>query len=243
MSRVLVSVNILDNVNAQVYGSHCQEWFRLGRTCPKDDFILFHPNRFSIDNARNQAATYALMYECDYIYFIDDDMILSPNTFISLRNADADIAQALTFIRNYPFNCMAFKKIEPGKMNYFNDYTEHINDQGLIECEAVGFACVLIKTELLRKIQPPYFVTSSGTTEDVYFCVKVRQKLGSDVRIVVDSKVPTGHLLHPQTISAHNRNEMLEHYAKFDIDGRSEDRGKEYLEQCKQVFSLKSLVS
>lgn len=234
MSKTLVCVNVLDNVNSQVYGSHCQEWFRLGRNT-SDDFILFHPNRLSIDNARNQAAKFALEMECDYLFFIDDDMILHPNTYRSLKQADGDIVQALTFIRGYPFHVMAFKKIAPDKLDFFDDYLDHVDAEGLFESEAVGFACVLIKVnETLKKIRPPYFVTGVWSTEDVYFCCKLRDKVGSNIRILVDTKCPTGHLLNPEALSVHNHDVLSKFHKPLSIP--EEDRGKEYLRTCKETL-------
>lgn len=234
MSKTLVCVNVLDNVNSQVYGSHCQEWFRLGRNT-SDEFILFHPNRLSIDNARTQAAKLAMQLECDFLYFIDDDMILSPNTYQSLKSASGDIVQALTFIRGYPFHCMAFKKVGTGVLDYFDDYAKFVNSEGLVEAEAVGFACCLINVNTtLKKIKPPYFVTGIQATEDVYFCCKVKDKLGDSVKIYVDTKRPTGHLLNPEVISAYNH-DVLSKFHK-PIREPDEDRGEEYLNQCKQTL-------
>src|SRR6187431_1639112 len=138
--KTLVCTNVLDNVNSLAYGSHMQEWFRMGRNT-QDEFILFHPNRFSIDNARNQAANFALQNECDYLYFIDDDMILAPNTYASLKSCDADVAMALSFIRGYPFHVMAFKKDPKNSsgLTYYDDLLEHMKFGGIIECEAIGF--------------------------------------------------------------------------------------------------------
>jgi glycosyltransferase involved in cell wall biosynthesis len=232
--KTLVCVNVLDNVNAQVYGSHCQEFFKLGRTTA-DEFILFYPNRLSIDNARNQAALLALNYDCDYLYFIDDDIILHPNTYQSLKDAKADIAAALTFIRGYPFHCMAFKRIDSEKLDFFDDFYEHVDADGLFNAEAVGFACALINCTMLRLINPPFFVTGTQSTEDVYFCLKLRHKLNNDVRIIVDAKVPTAHLLHPEAITMSNHEQLKKFYYTREI---ASDRGKDYLDQCKQTFHI-----
>jgi len=239
--KTLVCTNVLDNINSLAYGSHMQEWFRMGRNT-QDEFILFHPNRFSIDNARNQAANFALQNECDYIYFIDDDMILAPNTYSSLKSCNADVAMALSFIRGYPFHVMAFIKNpeKSGELTYFDDLLEHPNFGGVVECEAIGFACALIKMSALKKVYPPYFITSTQSTEDIYFCIKLK-RAAQDVRIVVDTRVPTGHLLHPEMISLHNFKKMKAFHAPekpVEID-----RGKEYLEQCKSHFLNPSVAN
>jgi len=237
MSKTLVCTNVLENVKSLPFGSHCQEWFRLGRNT-NDDFIFFHPERFSIDNARTQAANYAMELECDYIYFIDDDMILSPNTYKSLKACDADVAMAHTYIRGYPFDVMFFK-IEEQKKNirnfsgmdrrliHYNDWENHIDESGLVECHAVGFACALLKVKNLLEIPPPFFVTGPQQTEDVYYCMKLKYHK-PESRIVVDTKVPTGHLLSPEVITISTRKKLMEYYKPEIEENKSGDRGEEY---------------
>ena len=232
MSRTLVCTNVLDSVKSQPFGSICQEWFRMGRTT-KDDFILFHPERFSIDNARTQAAKIAMEAECDYIYFIDDDMVLSPSTYASLKACDADIAMAHTYIRGNPFDVMFFKYEDIDdknplrrRLSYFNKWESHVKEDGTIDVDAVGFACALLKVKNLLEIPPPFFVTGVRQTEDVYFCIKLREYF-PDAKIVVDVKVPTGHLLQPEVITIETRNRLLD-YFKDAPKEQSNDRGEAY---------------
>lgn len=239
MSKVLVCTNVLDSVKSYAYGSHVQEWFRMGRHCKEDEFILFHPERYSIDNARTQAANYAMYLECDYIYFLDDDMTLTPNTFSSLKAADGDVVQALTYIRGYPFDVMAFRGEEKEgklKLEYFNDYKDHIEANGLVTAYAVGFACALLKVKPLLKLPPPFFVTGTGQTEDVYFCCKLKQYF-PESRILVDTKVPTGHLLHNEVVGNHNVEKLRKFYAPKAFEAKGNDRGNEYAEMAKGIFS------
>jgi glycosyltransferase involved in cell wall biosynthesis len=239
MSLTVVCTNVLSNVNSLAYGSHCQEWYRMGRTT-SDNFILFHPDRFSIDNARNQAAKIALEQNADYIYFLDDDMVLTPNTYSSLKKANADVAQALTFIRGMPFEPMFFKNLgteERINLTYYRDYEGMIDLNGYVDTYAVGFACVLLKVESLKKIPPPYFITGAHTTEDVYYCVKLRQHL-PDAKILVDTNVPTGHILHPEVVHRDTRNKLVQYFSDPDkMEKLGGDRGKEYLAICKQALA------
>ena len=81
-------------------------------------------------------------------------------------------------------------------MTYFDEIMEEEKD-GVALCDAVGFSCVLIKMDLIRKMTTPYFLTMAGAhTEDIYFCVKARKELGGDVSIGVDTRVPTSHLFN-----------------------------------------------
>lgn len=242
MSKTLVCTNVLDSVKSQVYGSHCQEWFRLGRDT-KDDFILFHPERYSIDNARNQAAKYAMMFECDYIWFLDDDMILAPKTYESLKGCEGDVVMALTYIRGIPFNPMFFRKAsEDGKplhLEHHENWEKDICVGGIVHTYAVGFACTLLKVERLFQMPPPYFITSNLQTEDIYYCCKLKQ-FDSESQILVDIKVPTGHLLQPEALSITNRNDLLKFYEKdIEISQKGKlDRGDDYLTSVRNTFEI-----
>lgn len=68
----------------------------------------------------------------------------------------------------------------------------------LVECDAVGFGAVLIKMDIVRKMKPPYFFSTTGSGEDIYFCMKSRQEAGA--RIFMDTRVKLGHLSKPPII-------------------------------------------
>lgn len=186
----------------------------------------------SIDNMRNAAAKAALELECDYLMFIDDDMILHPDTFESLLAADKDIVMALTFIRGGEFPPMFFKRVpkENGyDLTHFHDWEDHIDEKGLVECAAIGFATVLIKTSILKQLEAPYFLTAGGHTEDVYFCCRAKAEIGEHVSIFVDTKVPTGHLVESEIAHVSTVKKLREFYKKPEPQI---DRGVEYLEKC-----------
>lgn len=216
--KTLIGVNCLESVNSFVYASHCQFWVNAKKAFPEDEFAFFTPYRMSIDNMRNTAAKMALEGDYDYLMFIDDDVLVQPNTYEVLRSRDKDIIMALTFVRGWPFKPMFFKgegiKDRAGlrceTLDFYDDWKDNVWD-GLVKCEAVGFSCVLIKVDILKVMEPPYFVTSSKQTEDVYFCCKARYTLNPTPTIFVDVTVPTTHMMMPDGVSAEN----VESFRKF----------------------------
>ena len=66
MKKILIGINILSAVRANAYISHLTFHFTSARQFPDTKFILYTPERASIDNMRNQAAKIALDNECDY---------------------------------------------------------------------------------------------------------------------------------------------------------------------------------
>ena len=52
-------------------------------------------------------------------------------------------------------------------------------NEGWVEADAIGFGCVLIKAEVLQKLDPPYFMSQFNAGEDFFFCWKARRAGGS----------------------------------------------------------------
>lgn len=212
--KIMVGVNTLTSIQRAAYSNHCQFWFRLGRNYPNIQFALNHPYRQSIDRMRNQTADIALSNEMDYVLFLDDDVLVNPiqESLAMLIEANADIAAGWTIIRGYPFENMFFKYTEDGKGLIKPKTTDLvIKENGLIDCDAVGFSFCLIKCSLLKKIPTPWFVTGSNFTEDVYFCNKAREHY-PNTTIVVDSRIKTGHLMDPEPLHPQNAGPLREFY-------------------------------
>lgn len=237
-------------LDVQAAASFNQLWFRLGRSFPEHEFYTMQPRRMSIDNMRNAAAKTALELECDYLWFIDDDVLVEPRTvFGSLLEGcekhKFDVLMAETYIRGYPFQPMFFQhNVTEKKLDFYWDFEKDVNKKtGLLECAAVGFSCVLIKCELIKKITKPYFATGVLGTEDVYFCMKCRSELGENrVKIGVDTKVPTGHLLDPEPLHKLNRKALLKYYETVYPHlklSKNNDRGAEYAKAVKQVVKTR----
>ena len=212
--KIVVGINTLTSIDQPVYSNHCQFWFRLGRSS-SHDFILSHPRRMSIDNMRNMTAKIALEHNADYILFIDDDVLIPLNTVDMLLASNADIAAGWTLIRGYPFKNMFFKFVDEEKTQL-----ENVKDEDLMErtgnffCDAVGFSCTLIKVDLLRKIQVPYFVTGPYNTEDIYFCIKAVRAV-PETKIVVNLDCKTSHNLGSEYIDPLNKKYYKEYYEKI----------------------------
>lgn len=225
--KILVSCNILTEVDGQAYPSHIVHAFRMGRDTDCE-FVLHTPRRMTIASARNSAVEAALAHDCDYIFFYDDDMELDVKTFKTLLSRDKDIIMALCYIRGYPFKPMVFKwmdneefttkiadvKMEGKAIALWSDCEEFANEDGVIEnVAAVGCAATLIKVDVFRKLEYPWFYTGTANTEDVYFCVKAQEKI-SDLTIAVDTTVPAGHILKDKHILYPSNAKMLKRWAE-----------------------------
>lgn len=212
MSKVFILVNALNSVSSWVYQNHIEFHTYNAKKFPEDQFYLYTPHRSGIDRSRNEAAVQALQLECDYLMFIDDDVLIPKNAYELLKNADKDIVEGLVYLRGYPFNTMAFKELPSyeGKLmlGYYNDWEENLDADGLVKLMAVGFSCCLIKVDVLRALEPPFFITGTNNTEDVYFCLRTRE-LEPKPTIYLEPKVKCGHMLNPEPIEYDTRDLQL----------------------------------
>lgn len=235
--KILVGCNTLQSLDQAIYSNHCNFWYRLGKEHSDIEFLFFTPPRLSIDTMRNMAAKYALINECEYLMFVDDDIMIPDNAFNLLLPAmeNYDILAGHTVVRGYPFNNMAFDFTNEAKthLGFMNKF-EPLED-GTVPCQAIGFSLVLIKCSLLKKVKTPYFLTGSHTTEDVYFCLQAKHDF-PDVRIGFHTKVPTGHLGHRPIYEWKNRDFYHKLVEGLDPElvklSQSDDHGEEYLKKC-----------
>lgn len=212
--KTLVGVNTLTSVDQLVYLSHCNFWTKTIKQFPEDEFLFFTPHRMSVDNMRNASVKAALEYGCDYLLFIDDDVIVEPHTFKALYNRKLDVCMALTFIRGYPYDPMFFKWDEKQEnLVRYVDYKNHVQEDGLVLCDAIGCSCVLIKTWIFKELKGPWFVTvPDRCTEDVYFCLRMHNELKVPFTMGVDILISTHHKLSPEYIGVVNRDALIAYH-------------------------------
>lgn len=236
-TRIFVLVNVLNNVSSYVYDNHIGFFLYTLRALPNVEFRFWTPPRMSIDNARNQAAIYAMQTECDYLMFIDDDVLIPEDTLVKLLQADKDIIAGLVMIRGFPFNVMAFKWEENNGKSHLGYYNDLPQERGIVECDAVGFSCCLIKTDIIKALEPPYFVTSRTNTEDVYFCLKVKDMLDPKPGIYMHTDVECGHILNPLPITFSNKKKMYDFYAPSFEKEPEFKRDQAYIDACEAGVS------
>lgn len=213
--RVAVSVPNEGHTHYMAYANHMELMLHLGViqerskheavTTDGAEIIFYHftVGRILTPAAREALADAALKEGMDYIWMLDDDMIFPMDTFQRLYNHNVDIVAPLAFTRNAPhfaviYNCE--KGFDPVmKQNYFvNHYVRNYPENRLVRCDAVGFGSVLIKMDVLRKMKKPYFMSTCGSGEDVYFCYQAQQQ--TDAKVYMDTSVKLGHIGAPQII-------------------------------------------
>lgn len=261
--KILILVNTLSSVNAFIYSNHCQFWTRTVKDFPDFEFIFLTPYRMSIDMARNLAAKQALALNCDYLMFIDDDVLIPADTFKKLYEAEKDVIAGLGCIRGFPFDNMIFKEhireevsktaqgevildsegkeiiLQHRELSFYNELPK--NEDGslveLVECGAVGFSCCLLNMDVLRLLEPPYFITLPSCTEDVYFCNRLIEELTPTPTIFCHTGVQWGHMLNSEPIEYGTKKKFQEFYSERAIENGVQEEQHRDLEYISKVIA------
>lgn len=151
-----------------------------------------------IADARNEIVQFALDQDANYIYWLDDDVIAPPDSFLKLWRHQKDIINGVYWSKSNPPMPLVFRgHLEAPYLNW------HVGD--LIEIDAAGNGLTLVKTEVYRKIEKeikgPWYSVEYGSfpgvketpynnTEDLYFYAKARK---AGYKIWADTSIQAFH--------------------------------------------------
>jgi len=144
--------------------------------------------------ARNRIVQHALDSNSDYVFFIDADMIFQSDLLIRLFERNLPMVNALAFRRIAPHYPTIFKWDETNKYYETVSYTS-----GLKEVDATGMAAHLIKTEVFRKMNKPwYYYRDNIFSSDLTFCENAKK---AGFKIMIDTDIKIGHLGSEEVIT------------------------------------------
>ena len=203
----------------------------------KFDVQIYMRTSTIIDKARNELVNLALKDNCDYILFIDSDMLIPRGAIDKLLEMDVDIASGLYFSKGKPYLPVARvkEKTLEGDRHFF---LEDFEFNEIIKVAGVGMGCCLIKTKVFKDLEYPYFKLEwrkhegkpYQIAEDLYFCEEAAKK-GYEVHlntgVVCDhygTEVNASHFMiykEQIKIDKEDREEMIEDLMKF--EGKSKE--------------------
>jgi len=228
-SQGITPVEAYDNhlINAFNLGKLQTRW-KLKKRKPRYEFYWFTVGRLLTPMAREKLVEQALKDNVDYIIMYDDDMLLPSDMIEKMildfeKHPEIDILAPLAFMRGQPNFPVIYITDKGWDNTLHQEYfvTRFVKDypkDKLSECDAVGFGAVMIKMDIIRKMKPYYFFSTTGSGEDIYFCIKAKDE--ADARIFVDTRIKLGHLSSPLIIDE-------EYWEKFQKDKHlKEDLGK-----------------
>lgn len=198
---------------------------------PRYVFSFGSVGEILVPYARERLAEGALAEGCDYLLMIDDDMLAPPDLFYKLAAHNKDIVAALAFTRNPDHKPVIYETVEgfsheTGKSYGFTRFVNNYPRNQLVECDAVGFGAVLIKTDVFKKLPQPWFFGMERTGEDITLCVKAKK---AGFQIFMDTSLKLGHLGTPCIIteeysdqwnkmSSEEREKLYGRFDKYETD-------------------------
>jgi len=195
--KILIAVPYDTDIPGATYDTHMEFMLQLGRRESSLPYTVAFATVGGVFTplAREKICEGAIKQNFDYVFMFDSDMSLPVDVLDRLFNHNVDIVSPLAFMRRppyYPVIFMQRKGIENGKAWFSNHTVKNYPKDTLFECDATGFGAVLIKTDVIRKMSPPYFMSTCGTGEDILFCVNAKNQ--AKARVFVDTSVKLGHL-------------------------------------------------
>ena len=230
--RVLVASLTLTMVPQEAYGTHCSNFYQLGRDCEEYDFAFVTPRRMAIDAMRNSVVEMAIKGGFKYLYFFDDDTVNDRNVLGRLlpRMEEFNAVSAGYFVRGYPFHPMVFRWIDKKntkkgfKLAHWRNYKRFIGKDGVMRdgVAAVGCGCTLFRVEDFQKVPYPWFFTGLHHTEDAYWFSKAHSA-DPEYKVGMDFNISCGHLCNPAYVDAGNVDTMRRfHSALHKVGGLSQ---------------------
>jgi len=187
-SRIVILIPVYRNV-PEIFFIHFMSAFQKLLKSDKYDISVLPASGQPIDRIRNILVEYALKKNPDYILFLDSDQVFLPAMLDCLISLNQDVVSALCFQRMRPHNPAIRIK---GKV--YKDF----NEGEILEVDQVGMACILIRSEVFKKIKPPWFKCEwrkkdgkeDLLMEDFYFSEKLKK---AGYKIFVNTGVISEH--------------------------------------------------
>lgn len=160
----------------------------------KISFILIEEVKCSLPGmARERIADQALSSGAEYLFMWDSDMVVPTSALFRLLRDDKPILGALAFCGRDPVMPVLYKfgpeTRANGDVGIRIDVIEDYLPDALQEVDAIGFGCVLIKTECFRKIEKPWF-NVAGMGEDIFWCMRA---VKHGIPVFADTRVKVPH--------------------------------------------------
>lgn len=150
---------------------------------------------YRVDLQRNECVKLFLRSSLEWLFFIDDDVMVPPEAFDRLSSHGVDIVSGLYYRRMEPIEPVAF--VDRG------DRMEQPPDFAigkLLEADLVGAGCLLIHRRVLEGMAQPWFRWTEGDealpardrlSDDFFFCRKAKE---AGFKVFIDTGVRCLHV-------------------------------------------------
>lgn len=160
-----------------------------------------------IDVAREEIAKSFLNSNKEWLFYLDSDVYIEPNTLLLMMQKSYPILSGLYFTRYPPIQPACWRLTDQGKVPINFKYGD------IVEADAAGAGCLLIHRMVLENIKPPYFEWTVGKrpekyesmSEDFYFFRKIKEK---GFKLLVDTSIQCKHEVY-MVINSFGKYEFL----------------------------------
>jgi len=147
------------------------------------DVYLYFDSSTILLNQREKLIEEAIKVESDFVLWLDSDMMFPSNVVLRLLAHNVDIVACNYMKRSIPMKPVAYRDL-----NDWDSWLPLEPHDELQKVQGVGMGCMLMKTEVFKKLQKPYFEfrykedTQDWFGEDFILQDKLI-KLGYDINI------------------------------------------------------------
>jgi GT2 family glycosyltransferase len=136
----------------------------------------------------------ALERKADWVWFVDDDMLFSPNHLHTLLSHEQPIVASLYLNRKPPYYPVAYNRrfVGPDGGPAWNPVSlAEAPDSGLADIVAAGTGGLLVRSEVFRVMEYDMWFKRDGAGEDMSFCARAVE---AGIPLYLDLGARMGHI-------------------------------------------------
>lgn len=138
---------------------------------------------------RNDGVNQARALGCSHIFFVDDDVLPSPDILVRLLKHDVPVVSANMLYRCPPFNAYAYSQTDGEGRTALQELPDR---KGLWQVDTVGAGALLIKMQVFDILKFPWWeINEIIKTDDILLCKKLKDK---GIPVYYDLNALVGHI-------------------------------------------------
>lgn len=231
--KVLVAVPGFAGIQPESQESYVRMMFRAGRDLPDYEFAFVVVTKREQFRARNHIIDNALAGGFEYVLMLDDDHVVPHDILPRMmahfeEHPEYGVLGALYYQRGGAFHPVIMRRKSTEKevwdFEWYSPCDPIMLNPGLHEVDIIGGGCMFFRTDVFRKLMPPYFWWEYSYGTDISICSRLKD---AGVRIAVDTSIELGHLGNKTIITSRTIGATQQRIAQINFSLRDDVR--EYL--------------
>ena len=161
--------------------------------------------------ASNVLAEHSIENCIDYVFFTENDMLLPfdiiSRFFDNIQKTKLDACAGLYFLRGDGTQPCLYNRDDDSENKYAFVPVMLVPENELFTIDCPGMGCVLLNTDVFRKVPYPWFDLKEGKYgQDIYFWSKAKD---NGIKVGVDSSIQCGHLCERRVVDIQDYKDWL----------------------------------